>query len=620
MTRPGDRSLLLRGRWLWAIVLCGASTLTLGGCPERGALSTDDVPEKAKDAAPDEEMLEDASTADEGPSMDAPDAGTPEDLGVTGPDVAPPADADPPADTATPADTGPADAGPPDSGPTRPACPPVVAATRTDPCPGVPACGLPTRGVLTVTGASAAYSDLQVRVVLPPAVRTASGPECDKMVFRTASGAWAPHFVTDCAMGVVWVRVPTLVAGAPATLSLHYGGSTPVPAANSYDDTFDRVPMHAANTLGAYTFDEGAGSRTCPAVGTVPFDAYIHQTPYDAPPVDVAVRPPLWSTLSPPSLLNASARFTRGQHSLNFPSVPVLKASGLSSPNRVINWQSASSAPFNTARTQLTVGVWVKPETPSNHFNDNFQTVVCFGMPDQATRAAFWRLPETDHRIVDNSIFNPWAIFFRGDGEDDTLYQGNSCVEPCTDVMQYAHVTTVEPLTSDRLINQWHFLALTIDTTARPHTVRRSFYDGHTYDYPRDLNLFPPGGRYCPADPNPAHGQPNPLVGPCYPPDLPDGGAGTPTCWQPCSYLCPGTVDGMVASNTCVHPPEAPIQYPPAPVVIGADMNDGEPQLGIHGVVDDLFILGRAVNPAEMDAYRERRQYCPDTLTATVTP
>jgi hypothetical protein len=494
MTRPGDRSLLLRGRWLWAIVLCGASTLTLAGCPERGALSTDDVPEKAKDAAPDEEMLEDASTADEGPSMDAPDAGTPEDLGVTGPDVAPPADADPPADTATPADTGPADAGPPDSGPTRPACPPVVAATRTDPCPGVPACGLPTRGVLTVTGASAAYSDLQVRVVLPPAVRTASGPECDKMVFRTASGAWAPHFVTDCAMGVVWVRVPTLVAGAPATLSLHYGGSTPVPAANSYDDTFDRVPMHAANTLGAYTFDEGAGSRTCPAVGTVPFDAYIHQTPYDAPPVDVAVRPPLWSTLSPPSLLNASARFTRGQHSLNFPSVPVLKASGLSSPNRVINWQSASSAPFNTARTQLTVGVWVKPETPSNHFNDNFQTVVCFGMPDQATRAAFWRLPETDHRIVDNSIFNPWAIFFRGDGEDDTLYQGNSCVEPCTDVMQYAHVTTVEPLTSDRLVNQWHFLALTIDTTARPHTVRRSFYDGHTYDYPRDLNLFPPGG------------------------------------------------------------------------------------------------------------------------------
>ena len=43
-------------------------------------------------------------------------------------------------------------------------------------------------------------------------------------------------------------------------------------------------------------------------------------------------------------------------------------------------------------------------------------------------------------------------------------------------------------------------------------------------------------------------------------------------------------------------------------------------QLGIHGVVDDLFIIGRAISPAEMTAYRERRQYCPDTLTATVTP
>ena len=67
-------------------------------------------------------------------------------------------------------------------------------------------------------------------------------------------------------------------------------------------------------------------------------------------------------------------------------------------------------------------------------------------------------------------------------------------------------------------------------------------------------------------------------------------------------------------------PPEAVIEYPPAPVVIGADLNDGEAQLGIHGVVDDLFIIGRAISPAEMTAYRERRQYCPDTLTATVTP
>jgi hypothetical protein len=603
MTRTRARKALPRTSWLWLLAIGGATTLT--GCPTRGQTAEDDVAkptadEGKRDAALDEEAL-DASTLD--------GFVTSNDLGTV-PDDAPP-----------PPDGGVSDVVfSPDSGVVHMACAPVAAPTHPDPCPGVAACGLPSRGVLTVTGTRAAYTDLQVRVLLPAAVTAAIGPACDRLVFRTTAGAWAPHFVTDCAMGVVWVRVPSLIAGAPATLTVHYGGSAAVPAANSYDDTFDRVPMHAANTLGAYAFDEGAGSRTCPSVGTVPFDAYIHQTPYDAPPVDVAVRPPLWSADAPPSLLNAAAHFTRSQHSLNFPSVPVLKASGLSSPNRVINWQSTTAAPFNSARTQLTVGVWVNPETPSNHFNDNFQTVVCFGMPDQTARAAFWRLPETDPRIVNNAIFNPWAIFFRGDGEDDTLYQGNSCVEPCTDVMQYAHITTVEPLSGAAFARHWHFLALTIDTTARPHTLRRSYYDDHTYEYPRDLDLFPPGGRYCPADPNPAHGQPDPLVAPCYPGDLPDGGAGTSSCWQACSYLCPGTVDGMIATNTCVYPPEAAIQYPPAPVLIGADMNDGEPQLGIHGTVDDLFLIGRAISPGEMAAYRERRQYCPDALTATLTP
>lgn len=619
---------------MWLLALGGAAALT--GCPTRGGMTpdedaevpaddegtTDDVAKPTDIGNPDDAASTDDVTVDDlGPATDNPvtntdtgggpiDAGPDPDDAGSGPD-----DAGPDPDDTGP---GPTDTGPADSGPTGPACPPVTAPTRTDPCPGNPSCGLPSRGVLTVTGATAAYTELQVRVVLPAAVRTAIGPGCDRMVFRTAAGAWAPHFVTDCAAGVAWVRVPSLVSGASATLSVHYGGAAAVAAANSYDDTFDRVPMRAANTLGAYTFDEGSGSRTCPSVGTVPFDAYILQTPYDAPPVDVATRPSLWSSAAPPSLLNPAARFTRSQHSLNFPSVPVLKASGLSSPNRVINWRSASSAPFNTARAQLSVGVWVNPETPSNHFEDNFQTVVCFGMPNLTARAAHWRLPESDPRIINNAIFNPWAIFFRGDGEDDTLYQGNSCVEPCTDVMQYAHITTTQPLSGAAFARRWHFLAFTIDTTATPRTVRRSYYDGETYSYPQQLDLFPPGGRYCPA--NPAVPGSQPLVAPCYPDDLPDGGAGTPTCWQACSYLCPGTVDGMLAPNTCVAPPEAVIAYPPAPVVIGADLNDGEAQLGIHGTVDDLFIIGRAISPAEMTAYRERRQYCPDTLTATVTP
>lgn len=501
----------------------------------------------------------------------------------------------------------------------RPPCTPYVAPTRTDPCVGRPDCGLPSHGSVAITGATGPLTNFQVRVELPAAVRTAIGPMCDRLVFRSATGEWAPHFVTDCAMGIVWVRAPAIAAGS-TTLTMHYGGATAVAGAQSYDDTFDRVPLQAQNLIGAYTFDEGTGSRTCPSGGpqAVPFDAYILQTPYDDPPTAVTTRPMLWSDDAPPSLLNAAGRFTRNQHSLNFPSVPVLKAAGLASPNRIVNWRSTTSEPFNTARTQLTVGVWVNPETASNHFNDNFQTVVCYGMPDQTARANFWHLPETDPHIVNNAIFNPWAIFFRGDGEDDTLYQGNSCVEPCTDVMQYAHITTTQPLAGAAFVHHWHFLAFTIDTTQRPHTIRRSYYDGNAYDYPQQLDLFPPGGRYCPA--NPAMAGSQPLVGPCYPADLPDGGAGMSTCWTPCQYLCPGTVDGMLAPNTCTYPPEAPIQFPPAPVVIGADMNDGEAQLGIHGVVDDLFIIGRAISPDEMAAYRERRQYTAMPIRTAVTP
>ena len=76
----------------------------------------------------------------------------------------------------------------------------------------------------------------------------------------------------------------------------------------------------------------------------------------------------------------------------------------------------------------------------------------------------------------------------------------------------------------------------------------------------------------------------------------------------------------MTAPNPCVTPPGAAMQYPPAPVLIGADMNDGEPQLGIHGTGDPPFPNARAISPGEMAAYRERRQYCPDALTATLTP
>ncbi len=475
-----------------------------------------------------------------------------------------PIDADITEDTAKPPD----DTGSRADVPPRPVCPPRVATPRTDPCPGLPDCRLPQRARVDVTGARSALTDFQVRVTLPASVRAAVGAACDRMAFRTTTNVWAPHFVQDCAMGIVWVRVPVLVANATAVLTLYYGGASPVAAAQSYDDTFDQLPLRAANLLGAWDFDEGRGSRTCPAAGGSPFDAFVHETPYDNPQTEVSQRPELWSRDTPPSLLNPAARFTRNSASLNFPRHAVLPAAGLESPNRLVNWQSPGPAPYNTATTQMTLGLWVYPESPANAFNDNFQTVICQGMPDLATRMRVFPNMNT----VDNSIFNSWAIFFRSDNVDDTYFQGNSCVVPCTHVDSYAHITTREPLTRAALTRRWHFIAITVDTTSRPHATRRSFFDDRTYQFPTDLDLFPEEV-YCP-----------------------------------------------MGIGRCNWPPEAPIQYYPAPVVIGADMNDGEPQLGFEGRIDDLFLLTRAISPDEMRAYRERRQYSPDPITATVTP
>ncbi|MEZ4394998.1 MAG: hypothetical protein R3A48_28305 [Polyangiales bacterium] len=491
--------------------------------------------------------------------------------------------------------------------PALPSCPAPTAPARTDPCAGRGAdCGLPMSARVSINGARTAHTDLQVRVTLPAMVRGAIGASCDRLVFRTTEGQWAPHFVTDCAMGVAWVKVPSIAPGG-TTLTLRYGGATALPAANSYDDTFDRVPTRAANLLGAYSFDEGSGAVTCPAAGTTPFDAYILQDQYRANHPEIAGPDPvIWSSESPTSPLaptNTAARFSRGQHSLNFPLAMIRdlgQPDAATTRTRPINWRSRTSAPFDTARDQLSVGIWVRPLSPANAYEDNFQTVMCFGMPDLATRARHWMLPETDQRVIDNAIFNPWALFFRGDGADDTLFQGNTCVEPCLDVIQYAHITTTEPQMGMAFVNRWHFIGFTFDRTTMPHTTRRSFYDDRVYAYPADLELFPQDRVYCP----------NPLsFNACNPPE------GQPTtCSVPCAPLCPG------GHGPCINPPDAPIQYPPAPVMIGADLNDGVAQLGIEGQVDDMFIIGRALSVDEMQAYREHRQYSPDPIVATVTP
>lgn len=450
-------------------------------------------------------------------------------------------------------------------------CPAPQAMMRADPCPGRVECGLPMRATVNVTGARAALTEFQVRVTLPPTVRGAVGAACDRMVFRAASGVWAPHFVTDCAMGEVWVRVPAIDPSGTA-LTLWYGGGVAVAAAQSYDDTFDRVPLRAVGLVGAYTFDEGTGTRTCPAGGTVPFDAYIHDNPFAQGLGEVRRRPELWSREAPPSLLapsNPAAKFARNQWSLNFERSDAIidpRNPSMTMVDRLVNWRSESNTPFKTASQQLTAGIWVYTETPANEFQDNFQTVVGFGMPFHPT-------PPFPGAVLDGiSIFNPWAIFFRSDDADNSFLQGNSCVFPCINVDQYVHVTTKRPFTRDQFTRRWHFAALTLDTTTRPHATRRSYFDGDMYEFPRDLNLFPED-RYCPP----------------------------PT-------------------RVCTFPADTAIYYYDAPVVIGSDMNAGEARLGLEGKVDDFFVLNRAVSPDEMRAIRERRQYSPDPVTATVAP
>lgn len=462
------------------------------------------------------------------------------------------------------------DAAPDANEPLGPPCTPPMAVRRTDPCPGRPNCGLPSQARVNVTGARSTLTDFQVLVTLPPAVRSAAGPACDRLVFRTMTGEWAPHFATDCAMGQVWVKVPTIQPSGTA-LTVHYGGSTAPMGAQSYDDTFDRVPLRAQGLVAAYTFDEGMGTRSCPAGGTAagmtPFDAYIHDTPYGRSMGEVRGRlPALWSRDAPPSLLapgNAAARFSRNQSSLAFerstaadPGNPMRTVI-----DRLVNWRTEANTPYAEASLQFTAGIWVYTETPANEFEDNFQTVVCAGMPERP------RPPFPGATLEGISIFNPWAIFFRSDDADNTFLQGNSCVFPCINVDQYVHITTKRPFTREAFTRRWHFAAMTLDTTSRPHATRRSYFDGQMYEFPSDLNLFPED-TYCPM--------------------------------------------GM-----CRYPPDTAIYYYDAPVVIGSDLNGGEARLGLEGKVDDFFVMSRAVSPDEMRAIRERRQYSPDPVTAT---
>lgn len=447
--------------------------------------------------------------------------------------------------------------------PTDGGCPAPTPPPRTDPCPGSTDCGLSTHGRVRFTGARTTARELQVRVELPASVRVATGAACDRLVFRTTTGAWAPHWVQDCAAGILWVRVPQIDATG-TDLAMHYGAGTTAPAANSYDDTFDRIPLSAPSLLGAWTFDEGSGTRACPAAGTAFFNAWIDAAPYDAPHPELSSRPPLWTTNVPASPLGG--RFTRGNRALDFPRSQVIvnpSRPTVTRPGRLVNWRTPDSASLR-ASAAITVGAWVYTATPANEFEDNWQTVISYGMPADPTPP----FPGADVSMLGN--FNPWAIFFQGVNPAETVLMTNTCAYPCLEDDEYAHIATRDPLPREALVGAWHFVAMTVDTTTPPHTTRRAFYDARVFEYPRVMVTWPP------------------------------------------EMFCPG--------GTCRAPPDGRIQYYDAPVILGGDMNNGEVALGLEGRLDDVFILGRAASVGELAAWRERRQYSADPISATVTP
>jgi len=126
-------------------------------------------------------------------TADGMDASSGDDLGVPPPDM-PDLDAWSP-DAAVAPDVSMEDV-PVDDVPAMPdappGCPVRVSVPRTDPCAAGSSCGLPLRRTVHLSGARSPLADFQVHVVLPDDVRVATGPSCDRLLFRSASGRGRP--------------------------------------------------------------------------------------------------------------------------------------------------------------------------------------------------------------------------------------------------------------------------------------------------------------------------------------------------------------------------------------------------------------------------------------------
>jgi hypothetical protein len=343
-----------------------------------------------------------------------------------------------------------------------------------------------------------------------------------------------------------------------------------------------------------------------PRRGHVPFDAYIHQTSTDAPPS---------GRRRPPAALErrrAPSRRSTPRRAFAQPALAQLpqRAMVLNPPGsrrgqpRDQLALGLVGALQHRARTSSPWACGCGPSRRPTHYERQLPDggLLRHARPGHA-RAAFWRCRRPTPASIDNSIFNPWAIFFRGDGEDDTLYQGNTCVEPCLDVMQYAHITTTEPLTGSA--------SSTAGTSSRsPSTPPRgrtpcaaASTTASTYELPADARASSrETGTYCPSTLR---------FGDCNP------------CSKATAAAHRAVPDGLRAPV----PPGQALHQPPGgahrsirpPRWSSAPTSTTAAQLGIEGQVDDLFIMSRAISPEEMRAYRERRQYSADESRIRVT-
>ncbi len=347
----------------------------------------------------------------------------------------------------------------------------------TDPC-GMPGatCSLSGRNMVRFAGGSSG-DNVQVRVDLPAAwVGMSLRADCSDLMFREMDGTWAPHWVEDCmATGGprVWVRVKRLDATAGATLSVFHGGNA-LPAAQSFDRVFDRVPEKDPALMGAWTFDEGMGAATR-HLGPAARFWYAPQGSTD-PAVAISGSSSLTAAIwGPPGVGWGTRRdvgFTTG-HSFKSVDRTTFRVPGSETPH---------------PDRGITMGIWFKTNCMPNQIGatgDCNRTTVDWATPISLGAPEGWGNGNG------SDIFNPYALFIWQSGPDRSRLQGNTCHGPCMVEGDYNHIASDREYLDRELTGSWHFLAMSYDVATQE---RHLFFDGedlplHHCDPPMDTRI-----------------------------------------------------------------------------------------------------------------------------------